>query len=317
MGLDVISLGEILVDLPCCGTSSQGNPLFEACPGGAVGNALSMLSRLGRKTALICKVGKDGFGRMLKTALTEQGIDASYVAEDDVIPTTLALVHKLPNGDRDFSFYRSPGADVMLSEDDVPEEAFRGAKIFHIGTLALTDEPAISATMKGLRLAEKYGLIVTLDPNLRLPLWKSEEDARRAFDLVMARADVMKISDNEILWYTGESDVEKGIKRIRKQFPNIRLLLASLGRDGSSAYLDDAEAFVPAFLTDKTIDTTGAGDCFCACCVDAVLEYGLDSFTPGRLKQMLTFANAAASIVTTRFGALRSMPTREEVLALL
>lgn len=317
MGLDVISLGEILVDLPCCGVSEQGNPLFEACPGGAVGNALSMLSCLGRKTALICKVGRDGFGRMLKTALSGQGIDASYVAEDEAVPTTLALVHKLPDGDRDFSFYRSPGADVMLSEDDVPEEAFREAKIFHLGTLALTSEPAISATMKGLRLAKQNGLTITLDPNLRLPLWKSEEDARRAFDLVMGYADVMKISDNEIIWYTGESGIEEGVKRIREKYPNIRLLLASLGRDGSRAYLNDEEVFAPAFLTDQTVDTTGAGDCFCACCIDAVLEYGLDGFTPGRLKQMLTFANAAASIVTTRFGALRSMPTREEVLALL
>lgn len=317
MGLDVISLGEILIDLPQYGVSEQGNTLFEACPGGAVGNTLSMLSRLGRKTALICKVGRDSFGRMLKAALTEQGIDASYVAEDDVIPTTLALVHKLPDGDRDFSFYRSPGADVMLSEDDVPEEPFREAKIFHLGTLALTSEPAISATMKGLRLAKQYGLTVTCDPNLRLPLWKSEEDARRAFDLVMARADVMKISDNEILWYTGESDIEKGVGIIRRTFPNIRLLMASLGRDGSRAYLDDTAVFAPAFLTDKTVDTTGAGDCFCACCVDAVLKYGLNGFTADRLTEMLTFANAAASIVTTRFGALRSMPTREEVLALL
>lgn len=312
MNHDVIALGELLIDFTQNGISSQGNLMFEANPGGAPGNVLAMLGKLGHPTAFIGKVGNDRFGQLLRDALTEQGIDTAGLCVDDRVPTTLALVHRLPDGDRDFSFYRTPGADMMLTADEVSEEMIAGARLFHFGTLSMTDEPVRSATMRAVELAEKHGLLISFDPNLRPPLWKRDEDARAAFDFGMRHCSVMKISDNEIVWYTGCEDMDEGIARIRAEYPNIRLLLASLGPDGSRTYLGDRMVEQTAFLNPATTDTTGAGDTFCACCLDAVLTNGLD-MTADQLQQMLRFANAAASLVTTRKGALRVMPERREV----
>ena len=312
MKYDVIALGELLIDFTQNGISSQGNLMFEANPGGAPGNVLAMLGKLGHPTAFIGKVGNDRFGQLLRDALTEQGIDTAGLCVDNHVPTTLALVHKLPDGDRDFSFYRTPGADMMLTTDEVSEEMIAGARLFHFGTLSMTDEPVRSATMRAVELAEKHGLLISFDPNLRPPLWKRDEDARAAFDFGMRHCSVMKISDNEIMWYTGCEDMDEGIARIRAEYPNIRLLLASLGPDGSRAYLGDRMVEQTAFINPATTDTTGAGDTFCACCLDAVLTNGLD-MTTDQLQQMLRFANAAASLVTTRKGALRVMPERREV----
>ena len=312
MKYDVIALGELLIDFTQNGISSQGNLMFEANPGGAPGNVLAMLGKLGHPTAFIGKVGNDRFGQLLRDALTEQGIDTAGLCVDDRVPTTLALVHRLPDGDRDFSFYRTPGADMMLTADEVSEEMIAGARLFHFGTLSMTDEPVRSATMRAVELAEKHGLLISFDPNLRPPLWKRDEDARAAFDFGMRHCSVMKISDNEIVWYTGCEDMDEGIARIRAEYPNIRLLLASLGPDGSRAYLRDIMVEQAAFLNPDTTDTTGAGDTVCACCLDAVLTNGL-AMTGEQLKQMLRFANAAASLVTTRKGALRVMPERREV----
>lgn len=316
MNHDVIALGELLIDFTQNGVSSQGNLMFEANPGGAPGNVLAMLGKLGHPTAFIGKVGNDRFGQLLRDALTEQGIDTAALCVDNHVPTTLALVHRLPDGDRDFSFYRTPGADMMLTEDEVSEEMIAGARLFHFGTLSMTDEPVRSATMRAVKLAEKHGLLISFDPNLRPPLWKRDEDARAAFDFGMRHTNVMKISDNEIVWYTGCEDMDEGIARIRAEYPNIRLLLASLGPDGSRAYLGDMMVEQAAFLNPATTDTTGAGDTFCACCLDAALTNGLD-MTDDQLQQMLRFANAAASLVTTRKGALRVMPERTEVAGVL
>ena len=203
MNHDVIALGELLIDFTQNGISSQGNLMFEANPGGAPGNVLAMLGKLGHPTAFIGKVGNDRFGQLLRDALTEQGIDTAGLCVDDRVPTTLALVHRLPDGDRDFSFYRTPGADMMLTADEVSEEMIAGARLFHFGTLSMTDEPVRSATMRAVELAEKHGLLISFDPNLRPPLWKRDEDARAAFDFGMRLCSVMKISDNEIMWYTG------------------------------------------------------------------------------------------------------------------
>lgn len=312
MNHDVIALGELLIDFTQNGVSSQGNLMFEANPGGAPGNVLAMLGKLGHPTAFIGKVGNDHFGQLLRDALTEQGINTESLRTDNHVPTTLALVHKLPNGDRDFSFYRTPGADMMLTADEVNEETIAEARLFHFGTLSMTDEPVRSATMRAVELAEKHGLLISFDPNLRPPLWKRDEDARAAFDFGMRHANIMKISDNEIVWYTGCEDMDEGIAKIRAKYPNIRILLASLGPNGSRAYLGDMMVEQAAFLNPATTDTTGAGDTFCACCLDAVLTNGLE-MTADQLQQMLRFANAAASLVTTRKGALRVMPERTEV----
>ena len=314
---DVTALGELLIDFTQGGMSEQGNPMFEANPGGAPCNVLSMLSRLGKKTAFIGKVGNDGFGKQLAQAIEEVGIDASGLMFDNEVHTTLALVHKLENGDRDFSFYRNPGADMMLREEEVNEDLIRNAKIFHFGTLSLTDEEVKKATHRAVAIAEDAGLIRSFDPNLRPPLWKSLDEAKVQVDWGLQHCDILKISDNEITWFTGLDDYDEGIAALRKQYPNIRLICLSMGPDGSRAYYEDVRVEVPAFLQEGTIETTGAGDTFGACVLNGILESGLDGLDEAKLKEILTFANAAASIVTTRKGALRVMPQKDEVLAFL
>lgn len=309
---DVTALGELLIDFTENGKSSQGNPLFEANPGGAPCNVLAMLSKLGRKTAFIGKVGKDFFGEQLKDAITEVGICAEHLRMDEEIHTTLAMVHTYPDGDRDFSFYRNPGADMMLTEAEVPEDLIRDSKLFHFGTLSMTHEDVRKATKKAIAIAKESGAVISFDPNLRPPLWKSLEDARRQAAYGFSQCDVLKISDNEIQWFTGEEDFDAGIQKLRSQY-DIPLIMLSMGKEGSRAYYKDLRVEVSPFLQDATIETTGAGDTFGACCLHYVLEHGLDGLDEEKLTQMLTFANGAASIVTTRKGALRVMPEAEEV----
>ena len=314
---DVAALGELLIDFTENGLSEQGNPLLEANPGGAPCNVLSMLQRLGKKTVFIGKVGNDGFGNLLENAITEQGISAEGLKKDDQVHTTLALVLKLENGDRDFAFYRKPGADVNISPDEIDEDLIKSARLFHFGSLSLTDEPARSATHKAIQTAEDAGLIISFDPNLREPLWDTLEEAHEQIDWGMKHAQVLKISDNEIQWFTGKEDFDEGIAKLREDYPNLQLICLSMGADGSRAYWKDLRVEQAPFLQEGTIETTGAGDTFCANMLNAVLDNGLDGFDEDKLKAMLVQANAAASIVTTRKGALRVMPTQEEIDAFL
>jgi fructokinase len=278
---------------------------------------LAMLAKLGHKTAFIGKVGHDFFGTQLKEAITEVGIDAKYLRMDEEVHTTLALVHTFPDGDRDFSFYRNPGADMMLTEDEVPEDLIGDTKIFHFGTLSMTHEGVRAATKKALQIAKEQGALVSFDPNLRPPLWKTLEDAKEQVLYGLGCCDILKISDNEIQWLTGEEDFTAGVAWIKARYPQITLILVSMGRDGSRAYIGDTMVEVPANIQKNTIETTGAGDTFCGCVLHYICEHGLDNLTEETLKEMLTFANAAASIVTTRKGALRVMPTLEEIQTLI
>ena len=313
---DVTALGELLIDFTENGTSAQGNPIMEANPGGAPCNVLAMLERLGKKTAFIGKVGKDMFGNQLKAAVEEVGIDTRALIMDEEVHTTLAFVHTYPDGDRDFSFYRNPGADMMLRKEDLHEDLIRDAKIFHYGTLSMTHDGVREATKKAIDIAKESGAILSFDPNLRPPLWKTLDDAKEQVAYGLSKCDVLKISDNEIQWFTGEEDFDAGIAKLREQY-NIPLIMLSLGRDGSRAYYKDLRVEVKPFLQDSTIETTGAGDTFGGCCLHYVLKYGLDNLDEEKLTEMLTFANAAASIVTTRKGALRVMPEVEEVEAFI
>lgn len=314
---DVTALGELLIDFTENGVSGQGNPLFEANPGGAPCNVLAMLERLGHKTAFIGKVGKDFFGTQLKEAITEVGIDGDYLRMDEEVHTTLALVHTFPDGDRDFSFYRNPGADMMLTADEVPEELIADSRIFHFGTLSMTHDGVREATKKALKLAKEKGALISFDPNLRPPLWKSLEDAKEQVLYGLGYCDVLKISDNEIQWLTGEEDFTAGVAWIRERYSQIKLILVSMGKDGSRAYYGDSIVEAPAHLQKNTIETTGAGDTFCGCVLHYICEHGLEGLSDENLKEMLTFANAAASVITTRKGALRVMPTLEEIQAIL
>lgn len=309
---DVIALGELLIDFTDNGKSAQGNTIFEANPGGAPCNVLAMLNRCGNPTAFIGKVGKDIFGLKLKATLEEVGIDTSNLIVDEEARTTLAFVETFEDGDRDFSFFRNPGADMLLTAGEVDEEMIRDSRIFHFGTLSMTHEGVREATKKGIRVAKESGAMVSFDPNLRPPLWKSLDDAREQVAYGLGQCDILKISDNEIQWFTGEEDYDAGIAKLRGEY-DIPLILLSMGRDGSRAYYKDLRVEVPSFLQDNTIETTGAGDTFGGCCLHYVLEKGLDNLDEGSLKEMLTFANAAASIITTRKGALRVMPEVEEV----
>ncbi|MEE1014705.1 MAG: carbohydrate kinase [Lachnospiraceae bacterium] len=313
---DVVALGELLIDFTQNGKSEQGNGLFEANPGGAPCNVLAMLNNLGKKTSFIGKVGNDQFGLMLKVTLEELGIGTENLMLDDEVHTTLALVHTFEDGDRDFSFYRNPGADMMLTADEVQDDLIKSAKIFHFGTLSMTHDGVREATKKALEVAKNAGVMISFDPNLREPLWKSLDDAKEQVLYGLQYADILKISDNEIQWLTGEEDYTEGVKKIR-ELKNIPLILVSMGKEGSRAYYKDMIVEAKPFLQKNTIETTGAGDTFCANVLNYVLEHGLENLTEEGLTEMLTFANAAASIITTKKGALKVMPTKEDVESFL
>ena len=314
---DVTALGELLIDFTDSGKSEQGNPLLEANPGGAPCNVLSMLQRLGASTAFIGKVGDDGFGHMLDETIRQQGIDGSGLCFDYAVHTTLALVLKKENGDRDFSFYRNPGADIMLHEEEVNTELIENSRIFHFGSLSLTDEPVRTSTHRAIAAAKNAECLISFDPNLREPLWKSLDEAKQQIDWGMQQCDYLKISDNEIVWFTGKQDYQEGIDFLFKTYPNLKLITLSMGPDGSRACTRTIRVDVPAYLQEGTIETTGAGDTFCACVLKMILDHGIDNLDENTLVQGLTFANAAASIVTTRKGALRVMPTAAEVVQFL
>ena len=313
---DVTALGELLIDFTENGVSAQGNPIMEANPGGAPCNVLAMLNRLSHKTAFIGKIGRDMFGAQLKSALDEVGIDRTGLVEDEQVHTTLAFVHTFEDGDRDFSFYRNPGADMELSVDDLNEDIIKSAKIFHFGTLSMTHDKCREATKKAIDIARESGAIISFDPNIREPLWDDLELMREQILYGLTKCNILKISDNEIVWLTGEESYEAGVKWIRDRY-DIDLILVSLGPNGSMAYSKSSCMTVKPFLSDKTIETTGAGDTFCASVLHYVLENGLMDYSDNELRDMLTFSNAAASIVTTRKGALRVMPHKEEVLELI
>lgn len=308
---DVCALGELLIDFTENGISPQGNPIMEANPGGAPCNVLAMLTKLGYKTAFIGKVGKDIFGRQLKKVVSEIGINITGLAEDEKVNTTLAFVHTLEGGDREFSFYRNPGADMMLSESDVNGDLIENSRIFHYGSLSMTNPVCDAATKKAVAIAEKAGCIISFDPNLRENLWNDLDTAREKIKYGLQHCDILKISDNEIQWLTGETDFDKAIASLRDKY-NIPLILLSLGKNGSRAYSKTVYAFVP-ITPAETIETTGAGDTFCGCILSKVLEYGMKDFSNEELSEMLVFANTAAAIVTTRKGALKVMPGRDEI----
>lgn len=314
---DVVGLGELLIDLTQNEISAQGNPMLEANPGGAPCNVLALLQKLGHSTAFIGKVGCDGFGNQLEAALKETGISTEGLRWDEYVHTTLAVVHTLPGGDRDFSFYRNPGADMRLTVGELNDEMIRNCKIFHFGTLSMTDEPVRSATYKAISVAEEAGVLRSFDPNLRIPLWSSLEAAKEQVLYGMAHCDILKISDNEIQWLTEEEDFDAGIQWIKERFPQIQLILLSMGKAGSRAYSGNIKAEVPTLTFVKTIETTGAGDTFFGGVLHHVLQWGLRPYTETELAQMLSFANAAASIITTKKGALRVMPNENQILDLM
>lgn len=312
---DVVGLGELLVDFTTGGRSAQGNPVFEACPGGAVCNVLAMLCKLGRKTAFIGKVGDDQFGSWLRDTIEKIGIDSTGLLTDGNVPTTLAFVHTMPDGDREFSFYRNPGADMMLTEEETDYGLIRRARLFHFGTLSMTDEPARSATRKAVKAAREAGCLLSFDPNLRPPLWKSLHFAGEMMEYGFKHCDVLKISDDELRFASGMEDYDEGIRFLREKY-RIPLIFLTLGKRGSRAYYKDLRIEKKGFAV-KTVDATGAGDTFCGNVLHGILDKGIEKLTRTDLEDMLTSANAAAAIVAGRKGAILSMPEKSEVEELI
>ena len=314
---DVVALGELLIDFTDNGLSSQGNPLFEANPGGAPCNVLAMLRKLDKNVAFVGKVGCDGFGKQLHEVVKAAGICTDGLRWDEYVHTTLAVVHTLPGGDRDFSFYRNPGADMMLTEEELPMEMIEKTRIFHFGTLSMTHENVRKATLKAIQVAKENGALISFDPNLRPPLWDSLDEAAEQIHVGLGLCDILKIADNEIEFMTGETDFDKGAAILQERYPNIKILNVTAGADGSYSYSCGHKVFVPSFKLGGTIETTGAGDTFCASVLSFVLENGVENLSENQLTEMLRFANAAAYLVTTKKGAIRSMPEKAEVEAIL
>ena len=312
---DVTAMGEMLIDLTLNGQSDQGNNLFEACPGGAPCNVLAMLNKLGRKTAFIGKVGEDQFGRLLRDTIDELGIETKGLLLDREIHTTLAFVHTFPDGDREFSFYRKPGADMMLSEEEVDYELIRQSKVFHFGTLSMTDEPVRSATKKALETAKAAGCLITFDPNLRPPLWDSLDMAKEMMEYGFRYCDMLKISDNEIQFVTGKEDYDEGIRILQEKY-HIPLIFLTMGKEGSRAYYQDLRVEKKGF-TVKAIETTGAGDTFCGCAIHGLLTHGMDGMNEEVLGEILTYANAGAALITMKKGAIRTMPDPENITKMI
>ena len=312
---DVVALGELLIDFAPHSVSETGYPVLAANPGGAPGNFLAALNRYGCRTAMIGKVGDDMFGRLLIGTLKEAGIETRGVIADPDQFTTLAFVSLDETGNRDFSFARKPGADTCLRPEEVDEELILGAKVFHFGTLSLTDEPAASATRRAVSLAKENGLLISLDPNLRKPLWRSEAEAKAAMEWSLHQADIVKISDEEIDFLWGLSP-EAGAEKLLKEF-GVSLVYVTLGPKGCYARNASACVMVKSPSGIHVVDTIGAGNIFGGSAMSQFLKCGKapSALTQKELESIVTFACTAASLSTQTRGGITSVPSPEAVLA--
>ena len=311
---DVVAMGELLIDFTCVSTDSEGYPTMAAHPGGAPANFLAALAKFGTSAALLGKVGNDAFGKLLVGTLDRAGIGTSGIIMADDVFTTLAFVTLDETGNREFSFSRKPGADTCLSYDELNMELIDGAKVFHFGTLSLTDEPARTTTYKAVEYAKNAGKLITYDPNLRKPLWQSLEEAKKQLIWGMTMADVVKISDEEVafLWGLG---VEEGADYILKNF-GVKLVFVTCGADGCFFKNAVASGKVPSLRDIKVIDTTGAGDIFGGSAVWKLLQNGKapETLNADELTDVVRFACTSAGLSTTRSGGISSVPAYEEVL---
>lgn len=312
--IDVVALGELLIDFACLSTDESGYPTMAAHPGGAPANFLAALTKFGAKTALMGKVGTDAFGKMLLGTLIQSGIETRGIVRSDDVFTTLAFVTFDEHGDREFSFSRKPGADTCISFDELDLSLIDECKVFHFGTLSLTDEPARSATQKAVAYARSKGKLITYDPNLRRPLWRSMDEAREQLIWGLKQADVVKISDEEVEFLFG-LDVEEGAGYILRNF-GVKLVFVTCGPDGCFFKNAAASGRVPSLSGIHVIDTTGAGDIFGGSAVWKLLQTGKapETLTEAELRDVVTFACTSAGLSTTRSGGITSVPSYEEVL---
>lgn len=305
---DVVALGELLIDFAPYSTNEAGYPILSANPGGAPGNFLAALTKYGCKTAMIGKVGDDAFGKALVKTLQEAGIGTRGVLTDPNVFTTLAFVSLDASGNRDFSFARKPGADICLTPEEVNETLIADTRVFHFGTLSMTDHPASDATRHAIRLAKEYGALISLDPNLRKPLWKREEDAREAIEWSLHQADIVKISDEEIDWLWGIQP-EAGAEKMIREY-NVSLVYATLGPKGCYATNGSHCVTVQSPSDIHVVDTTGAGDIFGGSAMSRFIQYGKmpSDLTEEELRRIVRFACTAASLSTQKHGGITSVP---------
>ncbi|KAB8125930.1 carbohydrate kinase [Gracilibacillus oryzae] len=309
---DVAALGEILVDFTSGGISENGSPVFIANPGGAPGNLLVALSRLGKDTTFIGAVGKDKFGMMLEDTLKDYGVSTAGMVHSD-IHTTLAFVHINESGDRSFSFCRNPGADVMLSSNELKPDLITGSKIFHVGSLSMTNNPSREATREALKIAKSHKITISCDPNLRLSLWKSQEEAKERIKEILSYADIAKLSEEELEFLTGTNKVEKGASEVLEQY-NMSLLFITAGSKGSYCFSEKTGLF-EAGMPIKAIDTTGCGDAFFAGILYKVLDNNMQykGLTEKMIKDLLVFGNAMGAYVARKQGGIPALPDLPEI----
>ena len=310
---DVVALGELLIDFAPLSVNEAGYPVLSANPGGAPGNSLAALTKYGCRTAMIGKVGDDAFGKALVKTLEDAGIDARGIRIDPNVFTTLAFVSLDASGNRDFSFARKPGADTCLTPEEVDEELIADAKVFHFGTLSLTDEPAAGATRHAIELAKRHGALISLDPNLRKPLWKREEDAREAIEWSLHQADIVKISDEEIDWLWGFSP-EEGAEKLLREY-GVSLVYATLGPKGCYAANGTNRVTVQSPSGIHVVDTTGAGDIFGGSAMSQFIRCKKTpaDLTETELRRIVSFACTAASLSTQTHGGIASVPEYSDV----
>lgn len=316
MKYDTVALGELLIDFTPAGLSPAGNPCFERNAGGAPVNVLAALSRLGRQTAFIGKVGDDPFGQYLREALVAENIADSGLVETKEAHTTMAFVHLDAGGERSFHFCRHPGADAELSFDEVNRELLSSTRIFHFGSISMTAEPAYSATVQAVRLAKSHGAIITYDPNWRPALWRDDAHSRAAMEEGLRLADIVKVSEEELLFLTGSHDLADGAEQLLNSYP-IALLLVTRGAEGTYYATRTLSGSMGSYPV-TAVDTTAAGDGFMGAFMYRLLNLGkpVTEWERRELEEAVAFANAAGAIAATRKGAIASLAGLDEIAAL-
>lgn len=317
---DILTLGELLIDLTEKDTDENGNRKFVAYPGGAPANVAVAASRLGAKTGFIGKVGDDPFGHSLKDTLEKEKVDTKGLFFSHHYQTTMAIVAVGPNGDREFSFYRSPGADTQLKvmQSMSALDDYGMPKILHVGSLSMTTQPARNATEEAVRYAKEHGVIISYDPNYRPVLWNNEAQAIRMMSILLPYADIIKVADDEMTLLTGTEDYEEG-SRILDEDYGVKLVIITLGADGVFVRCGDIAERVPGVKTD-IVDTNGAGDTFLGAMLAKLAERKigkdknvLDDLTSEELRSYVEYANQAAALTCSRPGAMPAMPTKKEM----
>jgi fructokinase len=313
---DVVCLGELLIDFvpTVTGTSLIDAPAFKKAPGGAPANVAVGLARLGVKSAFIGKVGDDRFGRFLAQTLADGGVDIGPLRFTGQARTALAFVSLGADGEREFMFYRHPSADMLLTPDEIDAAALRAARALHFGSISLIVEPARSATLHAIEVARAAGCLISCDPNLRLALWPDRAAARAGLLLAIGQAELVKISDEELLFLTGSDDPTAARERLWHD--RLELLVVTSGSAGCVYFTRAGEGAVAGFGV-VAVDATGAGDGFVAGRLQGIVADRAIAGDPVRLRGLCRFANAVGALTTTERGAIPALPTRDRVQALL